>query len=200
MVAKQAVLASANAGKLRELGMLLTTVAVELLPASDFGIQPPEETGQTFLENALIKARNAAAISGHPAIGDDSGLVVAALGGAPGIYSARFAGAGASAVDNNAKLVAALDGVADRRAHFYCALVFLERADDPAPIVATGAWQGEIVDEPRGPGGFGYDPHFFVPELGATAAELAPEVKNDLSHRGLAARALARQLAAVPQP
>ena len=189
------MLASANAGKLRELAGLLAAVAVELHPASDFGIPAPEETGQTFLENALIKARNAAALAGLPAIGDDSGLVVPALRGAPGIYSARFAGAAASAADNNAKLVAALDGNSDRRAHFYCALVFLERPDDPAPVVATGTWHGEIVDRPRGARGFGYDPHFFVPELGTTAAELAPEVKNARSHRGLAARALVRELA-----
>ena len=191
---RRVVLASANAGKLRELARLLASVAVELHPASAFDVPSPEETGRTFVENALLKARNAAAVAGLPAIGDDSGLVVPALGGAPGIYSARFAGADAAAADNNAKLVAALDGHADRRAHFYCALVFLEGADDPAPIVATGAWHGEIVDRPRGAGGFGYDPHFFLPELGATAAELAPEVKNARSHRGLAARELVRQL------
>ncbi len=193
--ARRVVLASANAGKLRELAGLLAPVAVELHPASDFGIPAPEETGRTFLENALIKARNAAALAGLPAIADDSGLVVPALRGAPGIYSARFAGAEAAAADNNAKLVAALDGNPDRRAHFYCALVFLERPDDPAPIIATGTWHGEIVERPRGARGFGYDPHFFVPELGATAAELAPEVKNARSHRGLAARALVRELA-----
>lgn len=189
------VLASGNAGKLRELANLLAPAAIELHSAADFDIPAPEETGQTFLENALIKARNAAALADLPAIGDDSGLVVPALGGAPGIYSARFAGADASAADNNAKLVAALDGVADRRAHFYCALVFLERPDDPAPVVATGAWHGRIVDRPRGSRGFGYDPHFFVPELGVTAAELAPEDKNARSHRGIAARALAHELA-----
>ena len=189
------VLASANAGKLRELANLLAAAAIELHSAADFDIPAPEETGQTFLENALIKARNAAALAGLPAIGDDSGLVVPALGGAPGIYSARFAGPDAAAGDNNAKLVAALDGVADRRAHFYCALVFLERPDDPAPVVATGAWHGRIVDRPRGARGFGYDPHFLVPELGVTAAELAPEDKNARSHRGIAARALAHELA-----
>ena len=196
----RAVLASANAGKLRELASLLAPAAVELRSAADFDVPTPEETGRTFLENALLKARNASSVTGLPAIGDDSGLVVPALGGAPGIYSARFAGPDASAADNNAKLVAALDGVADRRAHFFCALVFLERPDDPVPLIATGAWHGEIVDRPRGGHGFGYDPHFFVPELGATAAELAPEVKNARSHRGLAARALASQLAEAPGP
>jgi len=152
------------------------------------------------LMHALLKARNASAVTGLPAIGDDSGLVVPALGGAPGIYSARFAGPDASPAANNAKLVAALAGVADRRAHFYCALVFLERPDDPVPLIATGMWHGEIVDRPRGGHGFGYDPHFFVPELGATAAELAPEIKNARSHRGIAAGALARQLAEAAGP
>lgn len=194
-MAARAVLASTNAGKLRELATLLAPVGIELLSASDFDLPAPEETGLTFLENALIKARSASALTGLAAIGDDSGLVVTALGGAPGIYSARFAGVDATAADNNAKLVAALDGVTNRRAHFYCALVFLERADDPAPVVATGAWHGRIVDRPGGSRGFGYDPHFFVPELGATAAEIAPEVKNAHSHRGVAARALARELA-----
>lgn len=197
---KKAVLASANPGKLRELASLLASAAVELRSASDFNVPSPEETGQTFLENALLKARNASAVTGLPAIGDDSGLVVPALGGAPGIHSARFAGPDASAAENNAKLVAALHGVADRRAHFYCALAFLERPDDPVPVIATGVWHGEIVDRPRGDRGFGYDPHFFVSELGATAAELAPEIKNARSHRGLAARALARRLAKAAGP
>lgn len=192
---KKAVLASSNAGKLRELASLLAPAAIELRSAADFDVPAPEETGQTFLENALLKARNASAVTGLPAIGDDSGLVVPALGGAPGIHSARFAGPDASAAENNAKLVAALAGLADRRAHFYCALVFLERPDDPVPIIATGMWRGDIVDRPRGRHGFGYDPHFFLPELGATAAELAPEIKNARSHRGIAAGALARQLA-----
>ena len=196
--AGQAVLASGNAGKLRELARLLAPLAVDLRAAADFGVEAPEETGQTFLENALIKARNASAATGLPAIGDDSGLVVSALGGAPGIYSSRFAGADATAAENNAKLVAALDGVRDRRAHFYCALVFLQRADDPAPLVATGAWHGTIVDRARGSRGFGYDPHFYLPELDATAAELAAGDKNARSHRGIAARDLAAQIAARP--
>ena len=194
----QAVLASGNAGKLRELARLLAPLAVDLRAAADFGVAAPEETGRTFLENALIKARNAAAVTGLPAIGDDSGLVVSALDGAPGIYSSRFAGTDATTAENNAKLVAALDGVRDRRAHFYCALVFLQRADDPAPLVATGAWHGMIVDRARGARGFGYDPHFYLPDLDATAAELAAEDKNARSHRGIAARDLAAQLAARP--
>ncbi len=194
----QAVLASGNAGKLRELARLLAPLAVDLRAAADFGVAVPEETGRTFLENALIKARNAAAVTGLPAIGDDSGLVVSALDGAPGIYSSRFAGTDATTAENNAKLVAALAGVRDRRAHFYCALVFLQRADDPAPLVATGAWHGMIVDRARGARGFGYDPHFYLPDLDATAAELAAEDKNARSHRGIAARDLAAQLAARP--
>ncbi len=194
----KAVLASGNAGKLRELARLLAPLAIDLRAAADFGVDAPEETGQTFLENALIKARNAAAVTGLPAIGDDSGLVVSALDGAPGIYSSRFAGIDATAAENNAQLVAALDGIRDRRAHFYCALVFLQRADDPAPLVATGAWHGTIVDRARGSRGFGYDPHFYLPDLDATAAELAAEDKNARSHRGIAARDLAAQLAARP--
>ncbi len=194
----QAVLASGNAGKLRELARLLAPLAVDLRAAADFGVAVPEETGRTFLENALIKARNAAAVTGLPAIGDDSGLVVSALDGAPGIYSSRFAGTDATTAENNAKLVAALAGVRDRRAHFYCALVFLQRADDPAPLVATGAWHGMIVDRARGARGFGYDPHFYLPDLDATAAELTAEDKNARSHRGIAARDLAAQLAARP--
>ena len=194
----QAVLASGNAGKLRELARLLAPLAVDLRAAADFGVAAPEETGRTFLENALIKARNAAAVTGLPAIGDSSGLVVSALVGAPGIYSSRFAGTDATTAENNAKLVAALAGVRDRRAHFYCALVFLQRADDPAPLVATGAWQGMIVDRARGARGFGYDPHFYLPDLDATAAELTAEDKNARSHRGIAARDLAAQLAARP--
>ena len=193
----KAVLASGNAGKLRELARLLAPLAVDLRAAADFGVDAPEETGQTFLENALIKARNAAAVTGLPAIGDDSGLVVSALDGAPGIYSSRFAGIDATAAENNAQLVAALDGIRDRRAHFYCALVFLQRADDPAPLVATGAWHGTIVDRARGSRGFGYDPHFYLPELDATAAELAAGDKNARSHRGIAARDLAAQLARI---
>ena len=188
------VLASANAGKLAELSRLLAPVGITLRPMTDFGLESPEEDGATFIENALIKARHASAATGLAAIADDSGLVVPALDGAPGLLSSRYSGANATAHDNNRKLVAALAGIADRRAYFYCALVFIERADDPAPILATGAWNGLIVDKPRGREGFGYDPHFFVPEMNATAAELAPRVKNDNSHRGIAAGRLAAAL------
>ena len=189
-----AVLASANEGKLAELSRLLASAGIALRAMTAFGVASPEENGATFIENALIKARHASSATGLPAIADDSGLVVPALGGAPGLLSARYAGKDATAEDNNRKLIAALDGIEDRRAHFYCALVFIERMDDPAPIFATGAWNGVIVDTPQGKRGFGYDPHFFVPELNATAAQLAPAVKNAHSHRGLAAKRFAAAL------
>lgn len=188
------VLASANAGKLAELSSLLVPAGIELRPMTAFGVASPEENGATFIENALIKARHASSATGLPAIADDSGLVVPALGGAPGLLSSRYSGENATAEDNNRKLVAALDGVENRHAHFYCALVFLDRADDPTPVIATAAWHGLIVDSPSGAHGFGYDPHFFVPDFGATAAELKPQIKNAHSHRGLAARRLAAAL------
>ena len=191
---KEAVFASANAGKFAELSGLLTPVGVALRPMTEFGLESPIEDGSTFIENALIKARHASTATGLAAIADDSGLIVPALGGAPGLLSSRYSGIGATAEDNNRRLIAALDGIEDRRAHFYCALVFIESADDPAPIFATAAWNGLIVDAPRGAHGFGYDPHFFVPELNATAAELAPQVKNAHSHRGIAAKRLAAAL------
>ena len=195
MATATAALASANPGKAREFQALLAPLGIDLRLMGEFGVASPEETGLTFVENALIKARHAAGATGHPAIGDDSGLVVAALGGAPGLRSARYAGPDASAADNNAKLIAALNGVADRRAAFYCALVWLEGPLDPAPIIAIGEWHGVIVDAPRGANGFGYDPHFLVPALGATAAELAPGEKNRISHRGRACQQLVEQLA-----
>ena len=191
---KEAVFASANAGKFAELSGLLTPVGVALRPMAEFGLESPVEDGATFIENALIKARHASSSTGLPAIADDSGLIVPALGGAPGLLSSRYSGVGATAKDNNSRLIAALDGIEDRRAHFYCALVFIENADDPAPVVATAAWHGLIVDTARGTNGFGYDPHFFVPQLNATAAELAPHVKNARSHRGTAAKRLAAAL------
>lgn len=196
--ARVAVLASANAGKLDELRVLLRPLAVELRALGDFAIAAPAETGLSFVENALLKARHAAEATGLPAIGDDSGLVVPALNGAPGLYSSRYAGPRASAAENNAKLIAALRAAADRRAWFYCALAFLENPRDPAPQLGIGVWQGLIVDAPRGERGFGYDPHFFLPELNATAAELAPEDKNRRSHRGIACRRLIDQLARSP--
>lgn len=184
------VLASGNAGKLAELSALLAPLNVTLTTQNRLGIGEADETAATFVENALIKARHAAAASGLPAIADDSGLVVAALDGAPGVRSARYAGSPSDAVANNRKLIDALAGVPDRRAYFYCALVFMRDAQDPAPLIATATWHGRIVDDPAGSGGFGYDPHFLVDGLHQTAAELSAPLKNQISHRGKAAAAL----------
>lgn len=185
------VVATGNRGKLRELRSALVGLDCELVPQSDLGVQPAPECASTFVENALGKARHAARETGLPAIGDDSGLVVAALGGAPGIRSARYAGEPPDDAANNAKLLAALAGAEQRAAFFYCALVFIGSAADPAPLIAAGRWDGRIIDEPRGSNGFGYDPHFLIEDLGRTAAQLSLEDKNRLSHRGQASRALA---------
>ena len=190
---RRVVLASDNAGKLRELRTLLADV--ELIPQGELGIEGAEETAVTFVENALLKARHAAQESGLATIADDSGLVVRALGGAPGVRSARYAGEPRSDAANNAKLVGALRGAQDRSAHFHCTLVFLRSRDDPDPIIASRTWSGVIVDQPRGSNGFGYDPHFLVESRGCTAAELDADTKNALSHRGQACRALAELLA-----
>ncbi|MFO7189403.1 MAG: RdgB/HAM1 family non-canonical purine NTP pyrophosphatase [Pseudomonadota bacterium] len=187
---RRVVLASNNAGKLRELEQLLQPLSLEVVTQGALGIEEAAEPYGTFVENALAKARHASRLSGLPALADDSGLCVAALGGAPGVHSSRYAGEPKSDARNNAKLVAALRGVADRRAHYYCVVVLLRHAEDPEPLIAEGRWYGEIVDEPRGSGGFGYDPHFYVPALGRTAAELAPGQKHALSHRGQALRRL----------
>jgi len=184
------VLASHNLGKLAELDRLFASLDMSLVGLGDLGIQAPDETSSTFVENALDKARHAATKSGLAAIADDSGLVVPALGGAPGIRSARYAGSHGDDAANNRRLVVELRRKTDRRAYFYCALVFMAAADDPAPVIATAAWHGEIVDEPRGTNGFGYDPHFWLPALGKTSAELPSDEKDRLSHRGQAARAL----------
>lgn len=190
------VLASGNAGKLREMQALLAGSGFEVLPQSAFGIEPPPEDGDSFVANALIKARHAARVSGLPAIADDSGLAVDALGGRPGIHSARYAGEGRSDADNNARLLAELLEVppARRGAHFHCAMVFVRDADDPAPIVREGRWDGVIGFEPRGDGGFGYDPLFVVAGGTRTAAELPPGEKNTQSHRAQALRALVAAL------
>ena len=190
----EAVLATGNAGKLREMAALLAPVGLELKAQGELGIAPAAETALTFVENALQKARHASRSAGLPALADDSGLVVPALGGAPGVRSARYAGDQASDAENNRKLIASLAGLADRAAWFHCALVFVEREDDPAPLLATGIWRGRIIDQPRGAGGFGYDPHFLIPHLRRTSAELAGEEKNALSHRGQAVAALLEQL------
>jgi XTP/dITP diphosphohydrolase len=193
------VVATANPGKLREFRSLLAGLPFELTSLTELGLPPPEETGLTFLANATLKARHAARLSGSAAVADDSGLEVDALGGAPGIYSARYAGPGADDAANNAKLMRALQGVPldARRARYRCALVFIEAADAP-PRVAEAAWEGFILDAPRGAGGFGYDPYFWLPELDRTAAELTPEEKNCLSHRGKAMRVL-RELLTQPE-
>ncbi len=184
------VLASNNAGKLAELSAVLAPLGVTLSAQQELGVSEAEETAITFVENALIKARHAAAASKLPAIADDSGLVVAALGGAPGVRSARYAGSPSDPAANNRKLVAALASVEDRRAYYFCALVFLRDAEDPAPLIATATWNGRIVDEPAGRGGFGYDPHFLIDGLNQTAAELPAPLKNRISHRGKAASKL----------
>jgi len=189
------VLASGNAGKLEELDALLTPIGLGLVAQTALGIEGAEETACTFVENALIKARHASRLSRLPAIADDSGLAVDALGGAPGVYSARYAGPGASDRDNNDKLVETLGSAADTSAHYYCVIVYLSHAEDPAPLIATGRWDGRIVTTPRGSNGFGYDPYFFDPVHGCTAAELEPVVKNRISHRGQAVSALGRLLA-----
>ena len=185
------VLASGNKGKLREFSELLTGADISVVPQSDFGVPDADETGLTFVENAILKARNAAAHTGLPAIADDSGIEVDHLNGAPGIYSARYAGQGGSAA-NNAKLLRALDGIeaGSRTARFQCVLVFLRHADDPTPLICQGTWEGEILEREHGEAGFGYDPLFYVPEERCSAAELPAERKNSLSHRGQALRCL----------
>jgi XTP/dITP diphosphohydrolase len=189
------VLASGNAGKLREFHRLLAPLGIEVIAQSALGIPDAEEPHGTFIENALVKARHASVLAKLPALADDSGVCVRALDGAPGVQSARYAGEPRSDARNNAKLIAALAGVADRRAHYACVLTLLRRAADPEPIVVEGAWHGAIVDLPRGTGGFGYDPHFLDASTGLTAAELPLERKNGLSHRGKAIRALIARLA-----
>jgi XTP/dITP diphosphohydrolase len=190
------VLASANAGKLSEFRRLLAPIGIELVAQSELGIVEADEPHETFVENALAKARHASELSGLPALADDSGICVAALGGEPGVHSARYAGEPKSDRRNNEKLVARLAGVGDRRAHYYCMLALIRHAEDPEPILAEGRWDGTIVDTPRGSGGFGYDPHFLDPESGLTGAQLPLVQKNERSHRGKAMRALIAKLAA----
>lgn len=196
MKAQQIVLASGNKGKLRELAELLSGQSIEVLPQSAFEIPEVEEDGLSFVENAIKKARNAAAHSGLPAIADDSGLEVDALQGAPGIYSARYAdGAGDAA--NNAKLLQALADVPEeqRNARFQCLMVYMRHAQDPTPLICQGTWEGVILREPQGENGFGYDPLFWVPSENSSAAQLPAPIKNHLSHRGQAMRALLAALA-----
>jgi XTP/dITP diphosphohydrolase len=195
---RRLVLASGNPGKLREFRRLLAPLGIDVLAQSELGIVEAEEPHVTFVENALAKARHASAQARLPALADDSGICVRALGGAPGVQSARYAGEPKSDARNNARLIAALAGVADRSAHYACVLALLRHETDPEPIITEGAWHGTIVDAPRGTGGFGYDPHFLDAASGLTAAELPLERKNELSHRGKAIRALIARLAAEP--
>ncbi|HVI25600.1 MAG TPA: RdgB/HAM1 family non-canonical purine NTP pyrophosphatase [Xanthomonadaceae bacterium] len=191
------VLASGNAGKLRELRALLEGDGFTVHPQADFGVADVEETGLTFVENALLKARHAARVTGLPALADDSGLCVDALGGAPGLYSARYAGAHGDAAANIAKLLDALRDVPDaqRGAHFHAVIVLLRHAEDPQPVIAEGSWHGRILHAPRGADGFGYDPVFLDPGHDRSAAELDPALKNRISHRGRAMAALKQRLA-----
>lgn len=189
------VLASNNAKKAAEMSALLAPLGITVRPQADFGVSEAEEPHATFVENALAKARHAAAWTGLPAIADDSGLCVAALGGAPGVQSARFAGEPKSDARNNALLLERLAGQADRSAYFYSVIVLVRHADDPRPLIADGEWHGVILEAPRGQAGFGYDPLFYVPELEQTAAELDAPLKNTLSHRGAAMRHLLQRLA-----
>ncbi|MDP0589421.1 MAG: RdgB/HAM1 family non-canonical purine NTP pyrophosphatase [Candidatus Endonucleobacter bathymodioli] len=190
------VLASSNSGKRKEFQGMLANLNIEMLNQSDFNVSPIEETGLSFVENAILKARHAAKITGFPVIADDSGLEVDAIGGQPGIYSARYAGDQASDLENNKKLIEKMEGTAPERrtARFQCLLVFLRHERDATPIVCQGSWEGLILDEFRGGGGFGYDPLFFVPSENCTSAELSPGKKNQLSHRAKAMEKLVRRL------
>lgn len=188
------VLASGNAGKLRELVTLLQPLGIDVQPQSLYNVSEAEEPHCTFVENALAKARHAARATGLPALADDSGLCVAALGGAPGVLSARYAGEPKSDARNNERLLADLQNVSDRRAHYVCVLVMVQHADDPQPLIAQGEWHGEILQAPKGDGGFGYDPLFWLPDLEQSCAEIDHELKNTLSHRGNAMRQLLQQL------
>ncbi|EPT7064852.1 XTP/dITP diphosphatase [Cronobacter turicensis] len=189
---QKVVLATGNAGKVRELASLLQEFGLDVVAQTELGVESAEETGLTFIENAILKARHAAQVTGFAAIADDSGLSVDALGGAPGIYSARYAGSDASDQENLEKLLVALHDVPDeqRQAQFHCVLVYMRHADDPTPLVFHGVWSGVITRAPAGHGGFGYDPIFFIPTLGKTAAELTREEKSAISHRGQALKLL----------
>ena len=186
------VLASGNSGKLKEFNQLLSPLGLDVRPQAEFGVHDVEETGLTFVENALLKAREASRVSGLPALADDSGLEVDALNGAPGIYSARYAGEPKSDQRNNEKLLAALSECAEgqRTARYWCVLVYLRHAEDPVPVIVQRSWEGEVLAHPRGEGGFGYDPLFWLPDQGMSVAELPSETKNRLSHRGRALHAL----------
>ena len=191
------VIASGNTGKLREIARMLEPLNMNAVPQSDFDVPECSEPYVTFIENCLAKARHASAQAGLPALADDSGICVDALNGAPGVHSARYAGEPKSDARNNDKLIAALQGQTNRRAHYYCVMVLVRHADDPEPVIAEGRWFGEIIETPRGDGGFGYDPYFLLPQLGITGAEMDADAKNAVSHRGQALRELATKLKAL---
>lgn len=196
---QEVVLASNNAGKLKEFSAIFSQAGITMVPQGSLGVPEAEEPHQTFVENALAKARHASRLTGKPALADDSGLCVRSLNGAPGVFSARYAqlaGGEKSDAANNAHLIAQLAGQPDRRADYVAVLVYVANADDPRPIIAEGSWAGEIIDTPRGENGFGYDPHFYIPHLGCTVAQLAPEQKNRLSHRAQALQLLLQCLKA----
>jgi XTP/dITP diphosphohydrolase len=188
------VIASNNAGKLREFQHMLAPLGIEVLTQTQLGIAEAEEPHFTFIENALAKARHVSSLSGMPALADDSGICVEALGGAPGVISARYAGEPKSDRRNNEKLLQTMQGVVDRRAHYYCVLVLVRHADDPQPLIAEGEWHGEIAQEERGDGGFGYDPMFWLPELGKMSSELTHDDKAQLSHRAKALKVMLSKL------
>lgn len=191
---KKLVIASNNAGKLKEIQHILAPLDFVIIPQAELAIPACPEPFQTFIENALTKARHASQHAGLPAVSDDSGICVDVLGGAPGVYSARFAGEPKSDARNNQKLVEVLRNKSNRKAHYYCVMVLVRRDDDPEPVIAEGRWQGEIISEPRGTGGFGYDPYFLIPELGKTGAELPMDLKNQISHRAIALKMLVQKL------
>ncbi|HDU8583743.1 TPA: RdgB/HAM1 family non-canonical purine NTP pyrophosphatase [Morganella morganii] len=193
---RKIVLATGNAGKVREMASLLADAGMDVVAQTELGVGSVEETGLTFVENAIIKARHAAKVTGLPAIADDSGISVDYLGGAPGIYSARYAGTDGNDGANIVKLLAALDGVpaTQRQAHFNCVLVYMRHENDPTPIICHGRWAGVIAEQAQGEGGFGYDPVFWLPELNKTAAQLRPEEKQAMSHRGKALTLLSEAL------
>jgi XTP/dITP diphosphohydrolase len=202
---KNIVVASNNPGKLREFAQVLSPLGIEVVPQSKLAIPEAEEPHATFVENALAKARHASTLARLPAFADDSGICVAALDGAPGVNSARFAEGSPGEVCsrdtqdrlNNEKLIRLLSAQSDRRAHYYCVIVFMRRGDDPEPLIVEGRWHGQVIDTPRGTNGFGYDPYFYLPEFQCTAAQLAPEKKNAASHRGQALAALVPRLRAL---
>ena len=196
MARTRLVIASGNAGKLREIDHILAPLAFEVIPQGTLGVGDAPEPNCTFIENALAKARHASAATGLPALADDSGICVTALGGAPGVHSARYAGEPKSDARNNEKLIAALDGVADRRAHYYCVIVVVRSADDPQPLIGEGLWAGEVAHASSGEGGFGYDPWFLIPSTGLTVAQMPAEQKNRISHRALALASIADKLRA----